>query len=249
MLDIVSIISRKPFAIVAHRGASAYEPENTLRAFRRAIDMDVDMVEADVRLSKDGVPVVIHDEKLDRTTGVHGYVRDYTIDELRKLDAGLGEKIPLLSEVLELVRGRVGFILEVKEVEASIPSLNLVEEMDMIDQVLFASFHLDALETIVDTGGRVYLCLIYSKPGRYLIEARDIGCIAVAPHYRLLSEEIVDLAHRLGLKVNVWTIDDVETASRVVGMGVDAITTNKPDLMLSFRESYTTHTPRRNRSI
>ncbi|MEM2740118.1 MAG: glycerophosphodiester phosphodiesterase [Candidatus Bathyarchaeia archaeon] len=72
MLDVSNILSRKPFTIVAHRGASGYEPENTLRAFRRAIDMKADMIEADVRLSKDGIPVVIHNGSLDRTAGVHG---------------------------------------------------------------------------------------------------------------------------------------------------------------------------------
>lgn len=238
MLDVVSILSRKPFAVVAHRGASSYEPENTLRAFRRAIDMEADMIEADVRLSKDGVPVVIHDESLDRTTGVSGLVRDYTVDELRKLNAGLGERIPLLSEVLEFVKDRIGFILEVKEVEASIPSLELVEEMGMMKQVLFASFHLDALRIIADSSRSAYLCFIYSKPGRQLFEARDVGCIAVAPHYRLLSVESVALAHRLRLKVNPWTIDDPEIAIRVIEMGADAITTNKPDIMVSLKKSY-----------
>lgn len=239
MLDVRGILSRKPFSVVAHRGASGYEPENTLRAFRRAIDMGADMIEADVRLSKDGIPVVIHDESLDRTIGVHGFVRDYTVDELRGFSTGLGEKIPLLSETLQLVRDRVGFILEVKEVEASLPSLEMVEEMGMMKQVLFASFHVDILKMITDYSSRkAYLCLIYSKPGGQLLEARDLGCIAVAPHYRLLSEKSVGLAHRLGLKINAWTIDDVETASRLAEIGVDAITTNKPDIILSLRESY-----------
>ncbi|MCS7113323.1 MAG: glycerophosphodiester phosphodiesterase [Nitrososphaerota archaeon] len=238
MLDVQGILSRKPFSVVAHRGASGYEPENTLRAFRRAIDMGADMIEADVRLSKDGIPVVIHDESLDRTIGVHGFVRDYTVDELRGLDTGLGEKIPLLSETLELVRDRIGFILEVKEVEASLPSLEMVEEMGMMKQVLFASFHVDVLKTITSSSRKAYLCLIYSKPGGQLLEARGLGCIAVAPHYRLLSEKSVGLAHRLGLKINAWTIDDVETASRIAEIGVDAITTNKPDIILSLRELY-----------
>jgi glycerophosphoryl diester phosphodiesterase len=237
LLDVADILSRKPFAVVAHRGASGYEPENTLRAFKRALDMKADMIEADVRLSKDGIPVVIHDESLDRTVGVHGLVKDYTADELRRFDAGLGEKIPLLSETLEFVKDRICFILEVKEIEASIPSLRMVEEMDVVEQILFASFHPEALRIISNSNREAYLCLIYSKPGRYMFEAKDLSCIAVAPHYRLLSERIVEIAHSLGLKVNTWTIDDIETASRIVEMGIDAITTNKPDVIIRLRES------------
>ncbi|MEM2740117.1 MAG: glycerophosphodiester phosphodiesterase [Candidatus Bathyarchaeia archaeon] len=136
-----------------------------------------------------------------------------------------------------MVKDKIGFILEVKEVEASIQSLEIVEKMGMMKQVLFASFHLDALRMIADSSRKAYLCIIYSKPGRHPSEARDLGCIAVAPHYKLLSRDSVNLAHRLGLKINAWTIDDVETASEIVKMGVDAVTTNKPDIMVSFRES------------
>ncbi len=238
MLDVADTLSSKPFAVVAHRGASGYEPENTLRAFKRALDMKADMIEADVRLSKDGIPVVIHDGSLDRTAGVHGFVKDYTVDELRRFDVGLGEKIPLLSEALEFVKDRICFILEVKEVEASIPSLRMVEEMDMMEQILFASFHPEALRIISNSNREAYLCLIYSKPGRYMFEARDLGCIAVAPHYRLLSGRMVETAHNLKLKVNAWTIDDIETANRIVKMGIDAITTNKPDIIIRLKKSY-----------
>lgn len=236
MRSILEVLSKKPFAVIAHRGASGYEPENTIRAFRRAIEMGVDGVEADVRLSKDGVPVVIHDETLDRTTDGVGRVADYTVDELRRFDAGLGERIPRLPELLELVDGRVGLLLELKEAEAAEPSLKIVEEMGLLDQVIFLSFHEKALERISRVNSNAYRGLIYARPGDYILRAKRMGCIAVAPHYRLATVKAVGFAHRLKLRVNVWTVDDPEIGRRMASRGVDGITTNKPDLILSVRE-------------
>ncbi|MCL7455038.1 MAG: hypothetical protein M8467_18535, partial [Anaerolineae bacterium] len=91
---------------IAHRGASAYEPENTLRAFERAIQMGATMLELDVHLSRDGYPVVLHDPDLSRTTGGTGQVSEWNLAELRRLDAGQGERVPTLAEVVDLARGR-----------------------------------------------------------------------------------------------------------------------------------------------
>ncbi|RJS74557.1 glycerophosphodiester phosphodiesterase [Candidatus Bathyarchaeota archaeon] len=226
----------QPFAVVAHRGASGYEPENTLRALKRAIEMGADMVEVDVRLSKDGVPVIIHDETLDRTTDGSGKVADYTADQLRMFDAGSGEKIPLLSEVLDFVKGKVGLLLELKEVETSKPALKMVEEKNMVNQVMFISFHREALEEIAQIRLDTFRGLIYARSGDHLVVAKRMRCLAVAPYYRLATTKAISFAHRLGLKVNVWTIDDLKTARIMAERGVDSITTNKPDLMISLRE-------------
>ncbi|MEM2795626.1 MAG: glycerophosphodiester phosphodiesterase family protein, partial [Thermofilaceae archaeon] len=121
------------FIIVAHRGASGYEPENTLRSVRKALEMGVDAVEVDVRLSRDGVPVVIHDETVDRTTNGSGRVSDMTLKELKRLDAGAGEQIPLLEEVLEVVKGHAPLFAEIKELEVVKPSLGVVRKKEMLD--------------------------------------------------------------------------------------------------------------------
>ena len=105
---------KRRFLNVAHRGASAYEPENTLRAFRRAIELGADMSELDLHLSKDGELVVIHDYMVDSTTNGHGAVKEMTIEEIKELDAGQGERVPILQEVIDLVRGRNGLYIELK---------------------------------------------------------------------------------------------------------------------------------------
>jgi len=237
LVEISEFLSKKPFAVVAHRGASGYEPENTIRAIEKAIEMNADAVEFDVRLSKDNVPVVIHDETLNRTTDGSGRVDSYTSEQLKNFDAGKGERIPLLSEALDLVYGRICVLLELKETRASRYALSLVENKDMLNQIMFVSFHEDALKTVAEANPNTYRGLIYAKPGDHILVAKRIGCIAVMPHYKLASLKTVEFAHRLKLKVNVWTVDDLEIARTLVERGVDSITTNKPDLIVKLRET------------
>jgi Glycerophosphoryl diester phosphodiesterase len=224
------------FFVVAHRGASGYEPENTLRAVRRALEMGVDAVEVDVRLSGDGVPVVIHDESVDRTTNGKGLVKSMSVEELRRLDAGKGERIPLLSEVLEEVKGKCVLFAELKEVGAAAPAFKIVEEMGMLDSVLFISFEQEALAAVKRLAPRSHVGLIYAKPSDGIVAAKHLGCEFVLPHYRLATEKAVAFAHRMGLLVVAWTVDDAETAAELKRRGVDGITSNYPDRILSLRK-------------
>jgi glycerophosphoryl diester phosphodiesterase len=225
------------FFVVAHRGASGYEPENTLRAVRRALEMGVDAVEVDVRLSRDGVPVVIHDEAVDRTTNGRGLVRGMSVEELRRLDAGKGERVPLLSEVLEEVKGRCVLFAELKEVDAAEPALKLVEAAGMLDSVLFISFEQEALAAVKRLAPRSHVGLIYAKPSDGIVAAKRLGCEFVLPHYRLATEKAVAFAHRMGLLVVAWTVDDAETAAELKRRGVDGVASNYPDRILKLREA------------
>lgn len=226
---------RERFFVVAHRGASGYEPENTLRAVHRALEMGVDAVEVDVRLSKEGVPVVIHDETVERTTSGRGRVRDMTVEELRTLDAGRGERIPLLEEVLDEVKGKAVLFLELKEREASEPSLELVEERGMVGEVLFISFNEQALSAVKARQPRSHTGLIYARPIDVISRAKKLGCEFVLPHYRLATEKAVAFAHRLKLLVVAWTVDDYQLAAELKHRGVDGIASNYPDRMLPLR--------------
>lgn len=127
--------------IIAHRGASAYEPENTLKAIERAIELDADLVEIDARLDKDAHVVAIHDERVDRTTDGKGPVEGMTLDRLKALNAGSGEKIPTLKEVLDLVAGKIGLVIEIKVPRAVETIVREVREKEVVTPV-FTSFHL-----------------------------------------------------------------------------------------------------------
>src|SRR5215212_6839941 len=134
--------------VVGHRGAAALEPENTLRAFRRGIELGCDYLECDVHLTRDGQLAVIHDETVDRTTDGHGPVSAFTFEELRQLDAGQGERIPSLEEVLETVRGHVRVLVELKGAGVEEAAVAVVIAMKMAEHVTFTSFQLDRIARV-----------------------------------------------------------------------------------------------------
>jgi hypothetical protein len=126
---------------IAHRGASAYEPENTLRAFERAIEMGATMLELDVHLSRDGRVVVIHDPDLARTTDGEGHVTDLSLAEIRRFDAGLGERVPILEEVVELVRGQAQLYVELKGQRTPAPVVDVLRRTAFVDGAILGSFY------------------------------------------------------------------------------------------------------------
>src|SRR4030042_2477172 len=141
--------------IIGHRGAAAEEPENTLRGFKRALDVGAAGVELDVHLTRDGWLAVIHDETLERTTNGRGRVRDFTLAELQKLDAGQGEHIPALEEVVELVQGRGLLLVELKKPDAAPVMLRLCRERRLFEDVLVISFWHPAIKAIKEEEPRV----------------------------------------------------------------------------------------------
>ncbi len=228
----------------AHRGASALAPENTLAAFRLAHEVGADGVELDVQLSADGHVVVIHDETLDRTTTGKGPVGRTTLAELRSLDAGcgregyLGERIPLLEEVLELL-GPTGMTvdIELKNSVAPYPGLEqavltVVAAVGLADKVIYSSFnHISATALARSSQpSRVGLLFtdVLAEPWSYA-ERRDVS--ALHPHWRYLElvPETVERCHALGLAVNVWTVDNPATARRLADLGADSVISNRPD--------------------
>jgi len=225
------------FFIVGHRGAAGLEPENTLRAIRRALDMGLRAVEIDVRMSKDGFPVVIHDDHVDRTTNGSGKVSDLTLEELRRLDAGMGEKIPLLDEVLDEISNKAVLFLEIKEDGAVKPSVESVISKDLLDSVLFISFSPNHLIKVKSIVGDAYTGLIYFKPSDGIIQAKKIGAIAVLPYFRFATAKAINFAHRLKLKMIAWTVNDLNIAEKLYRNGVDGITTDRPDILLKLGET------------
>ncbi|MEM2926945.1 MAG: glycerophosphodiester phosphodiesterase family protein [Candidatus Bathyarchaeia archaeon] len=220
--------------VIGHRGAAGYEPENTLRSFRRALEIGVHAVELDVHLSKDGRVVVIHDPKVDRTTNGHGYVRDLSFEELSKLDAGMGERIPLLEEVIDLVKDKAILQIELKGEGTVEPVLRIIEDRDFSDRVVLTSFFhnrvrkVKELKPFIKTG-----ILFVGRPLDPVHMARVAKADGIHINYMTVDKEIVQEVHRAGLKVTVWNVDEPGDANRMIDLGVDAIGSNKPDIVLS----------------
>jgi glycerophosphoryl diester phosphodiesterase len=221
---------------IAHRGASADRPENTLAAFEEAIRQGADVIEADVRTTADGELVVISDALLDRTTNATGPVRDTDYTRARSLDAGQGERIPTPDEVLELARGRARITFDIKDPDAVDGLVAMVGELAMLDSVTFSTFDPDIaarlgtlgvacpVMQVVDSAAAVAsLATGHAGTGQAI---SGIGVPAA-----LVSAELVDRLHRHGFAVFAWTVDDAGEMERLVRSGVNGILTNRPGML------------------
>ncbi len=221
--------------VVGHRGAAGVVPENTLKGFRYAIELGVDYVECDVHLTRDGHLVVIHDETVSRTTNGRGRVRDLDFVIVRSLDAGEGQQIPTLDEVLSTIRGRVRLLCELKGEGVEDAAVDAVLARDMAKDVIFTSFHLDRLARVRERGDDLQIGVIFQDPGEDdLRRAVDLGACSVGIHYRNLCLRLVDEAHDLGLDVRAWNPDTLREQKAMIALGVDGVSTNRPDILIRY---------------
>jgi len=219
--------------VTGHRGAAGLEPENTLRSVRRALDLGVDQVEVDVHLTRDGRLVVIHDETVDRTTDGQGRVGGLTFEEVRRLDAGKEERVPTLQEVLGLTLGRVVLHVELKGPGTAGPVVRAVERNKAERWVVITSFRHEMLEEVRRLNPSLGTGAIFSKPKNDPCqEAIDVGARSVLMNYRHVDADLVRRAHERGLKIEAWNPDTEEEMRRMIDLGVDAICTNRPDILL-----------------
>ncbi len=231
--------------VLAHRGASAYAPENTEPAFRKAIELGADGVELDVHLCKDGHMVVNHNFDVDHNSNGLGLIEDYTLKDLKKLDFGLwkgaefkGTPILTLEEALEIVKGMKLINIEIKSAQTPYPGLTekvceLVRKMSLSEKVIISSFHHSAALESHRCRKDLPVGLLYDKPifnpARY---AARMGAQAIHPYNALLSKNQVRIAKELGIQVNVWTVDKPKRALTLQNWGCDAVITNTPDVIL-----------------
>lgn len=237
--------------IIAHRGASAHAPENTLAAFELALAQGADAIELDAKLSADGHAVVIHDATVDRTTDGHGRVRELPLAELRRLDAGAfmagefrGEKVPTLEEVFDLLGSRM--YINVELTNYNTPRDHLVESVCMLvkkfglqKRILFSSFYasnLSAARSLLPEVPRGLLAL-NGLPGAW---ARSFGFAfgkyqALHPNVKDVTPQQIQRAHRLKRRIHVWTVNAPKDMRRLFDWGVDAIFTDDPQLAVDVR--------------
>jgi glycerophosphoryl diester phosphodiesterase len=230
-------LSSSGFVCFAHRGASGFEPENTLLAIEKAISMGAPWIEIDVFAVEDEL-VVIHDDRLETTTNGTGYVTQQSLAYLRSLDAGKGQRIPLLREVFDLVDGRVGVNVELKGPETAEPVMKLVDEYNGLPgldygQILVSSFNRRELIKARHLTPDIPIgVLVRGIPRDDAAFAEDLGAVSVHAGLSFVHRAFVDDAHRRGLKVFVYTVNHRDDLKRMRAMGVDGVFTNYPDLAL-----------------
>jgi glycerophosphoryl diester phosphodiesterase len=229
--------------VIAHRGASAAAPENTIAAFERALADGADAIELDVHLSRDDHPVVIHDGTLERTTNGSGSVRGHTMRELKRLDAGAwrgsafaGQRLQTLQEVLERFRGRARFWIELKGGSDLYPDIEerivgLLEVYDVIDGALVQSFDHAALARLRAFSRELTLGALVDRAP--LDVPRDVpsAANAVCPSAEILGAAEREAIRRSGRQCHVWTVNEPALMDRLVDWSVDGIITDRPDLL------------------
>ena len=238
----------KKIEVWAHRGASGYLPENTMDAFEEAAIQHADGIELDVQMTRDGELVVFHDETLDRVTEGSGYLKDYTLEELRKLHVQTPEtkngifRIPTLEEVLDLVKS-TGQILNI-ELKNSVfqyegmdqKVFDLVNAKKMQDQIIYSSFNHFSVCRMREKGTDIRTGILFSDGWIGVAEyARRLGVEAVHPAvYHFLYPDFVRECKEAGLKIHVWTVNEPEHLQMAKELQVDAVITNYPDRALQI---------------
>lgn len=218
---------------IGHRGASAYAPENTLTAFRKALTLGADGMELDVHLCKSGEPVVIHDETVDRTTSGKGLVAELTLSQLRSLGIGRDEHIPTLEQVLQLGKSLYYFI-ELKEAAAALPVAELVTKYIKqgwdSKRLTVISFNHEALYLIAKNFPALSIGASFEQlPEDFVARAKALNARAVIPHYQALTPEHIKQAHAAHVQVITWTVNEPEDIARLKAMRVDGLISDYPD--------------------
>ena len=222
----------KMFLKVGHRGARAYETENTLESYRKAIELGANAIELDVRQSRDENLIIIHDDNMKKVFGKEQQVNMATLEELKQLSAG---RVPTLEEALIFIDKKVDKILiELKEAGYEKKVLDVIGKQSLKDRVIIVSFHEESLSNINKLDGEIETGLIYMKFGSKIRDpaqsAIKLNARYLVPLYRFVHTKDIEIAHENNLKVIVLTINTKEEARGFIAKGVDGIASDKPDI-------------------
>lgn len=210
------------------------EPENTLRSFVAAEQGGLDVIELDLHLSKDGALVVMHDADVDRTTDGTGPIAERTLGELRTLDAGRGERVPVFEEVLDAVRSPVQ--AEIKDLAAARALAEVMHRRNLVERVEVSSFHDEAIAEIARLVPGVRTALIASRFGPDVVErATEAGAETVCLNIRRLTLEVVEAARKADLKIIGWVVNTQDQLRLVRALGLDGATTDYPEIKRTGR--------------
>lgn len=224
---------------IGHRGAAALEPENTMRGFRKAIEIGVDYVEFDVHRCKSGELVVIHDETVDRMTNGRGFVVELTLQQLKKLDAGKGEAIPTLQEAIDCCKGKVKMQIELKAAGLEEDTVAAIAKNDIARDVIVISFYHDFIRRVKEIAAAEKIAvktgaLIVGNPVNAAEVVKAAKADYLSANQNFTDERMVKELRKAGLGITVWNCDTEKEIKRLTGLGVDMIGSNRPDLLMKI---------------
>jgi glycerophosphoryl diester phosphodiesterase len=247
MISLKDFAKNNELIIVAHRGSSGTAPENTLSAFREALSAGANMIEADIQVTSDSEIVVFHDKGLSRTTNGVGFTRNQNLSDIKSLDAGSwfdkkysGERVPLLTEVLDLIQNKAYLNLEIKNVNNNHyldnlkKILSILNDYNYLDKVLISSFYYDSINFIKKAYPEVATAAIkIPKDNRLPSEiAREIRCDAFVCSISEINNDIAIDAIENNIYLGVYSIDNKEDLMKALQLKIKAIVTNYPEKII-----------------
>ena len=225
----------KDFILIGHRGACYYKPENTISSFKKALQLNCPYLECDVRLTKDSQIIIMHDKTLERTTNGKGSVKDFTLKELKKLDVGNNEKIPLLQELIDLVKNKAKIAIELKGGREIVEKvLQLIKKNKIENNVLIVSFHPYYLKKIKRLNEDIKTGLLLLRPLLMIKRAKFCNADIIGIYYKFLSKRLIQKAHKNNFKIFAYEGIKENLSKneikKLINLGLDGIALNKPTL-------------------
>lgn len=225
----------REFKIIGHRGAPVYEPENTLASFKKAFDLGADMIEFDVRLTKDKKLVVIHDRKVNRTTNGRGKVSNLTLEKIKELNAGNGQKIPTLEEVFDLIKGRGEANIEIKDPHVLGKILSYLDNKIIKKKILISSNSFNLLTKAREKDSELRLGIVTVFSFGIIKLACNLKLESIHPIAWSLSKSFIQKAHQNNLKVYPYPCgtkeENLDKVRKLINLEIDGIFLNKPDIL------------------
>ncbi len=229
---------KEKILVIGHKGASNIAPGNTLLAFRKAIELKADYIEFDIHKSLDGEIVIIHDNDTYSVTGKQGLIKELTLKEIQGLDAGSGEKIPTLIDLIKIAKDKINLQPEIKAPGLIDDLVHILMKNKLEKKTIISSFDISQLIKIKECEPRLKIGYLIpselTRPrilNRYIQKAVRNEFYAIHPHFTAISKEFVDNAHENNLKINVWTVNEEDEIIRLKALGVDGIITDDIELV------------------
>ena len=229
---------KKDFTIIAHRGASGYELENSLSAFQKAVELKAAVIETDVQRTKDNILVLNHFDNLYFVTNKYKIISKLEYKELKNIKLKNGEQIPTLNDLLERYKGKIKFNLQLKGHNIERLLVESVNNHDLLDDVVFSAFRIRNLKKIKRIEPRARFELLTIFPYRifqliyYFKNLVKLGVTAINPIYPILTKGLINHAHQFGLKIYPWTVNNKEKIIELKKKGIDGVVTNYPDIII-----------------
>jgi len=229
----------KDFVIIAHRGASGYEFENSISAFKKAIELKAHMIETDAQVTNDGIIVLSHDNSIKKITNQKGYISKLSFKDLRKIPLKNGETIPTYQELIDLCKNKIDINLEIKARRVEQKVLTITEENKMLNNVLFSSFSLKTLKKIREINSKARLAYLIIVEGSFIARLNfwmnkilNIGVESINPFHAFISSKLVQEAHKKEIAIYPWTINDGTKIKKLIKeKNIDGVFTDYPDIL------------------